>query len=169
VSISAGKEDFMNDFSSRKFTNDEVSRIIRQSLTLEDKDTVDFHGLLEIGAELGIDPGKIQEAINREDAAQQDHGLREKWLARQRTEFREHLWAYLIINAALLLINLFSPGPWWFQWPLLGWGIGLAFHYRESHYPSEEAIEKGIHKLARLEQKKRKKQERVKSPLSSQL
>jgi hypothetical protein len=53
--------------------------------------------------------------------------------ARRRVEaikgFYIHLLVYLFVNAGLLLINLLaSPGNWWFYWPLLGWGIGVAAH-----------------------------------------
>ena len=41
-------------------------------------------------------------------------------------------------EAALLLINHFTPGTWWFQWPLLGWGIGLAFHFKAVFYHAEK-------------------------------
>lgn len=45
--------------------------------------------------------------------------------------FYTHLFTYLVVNLGLFLINYFSRGgngPWWFYWPLLGWGIGLASH-----------------------------------------
>ena len=43
--------------------------------------------------------------------------------------FYAHLIVYLIVNAGLLLINLFNqPGGWWFVWPLLGWGIAVVAH-----------------------------------------
>ena len=43
--------------------------------------------------------------------------------------FYQHLTAYLVINAVLFAINvLTSPGYYWFFWPLLGWGIGVALH-----------------------------------------
>ena len=36
-----------------------------------------------------------------------------------------HVGVYVIVNAALLAINLLSsPDTLWFYWPLLGWGIG---------------------------------------------
>lgn len=45
-------------------------------------------------------------------------------------DFYAHLFSYLIVNAFLFFLNLItSPGIWWFYWPLLGWGIGLAFHW----------------------------------------
>jgi len=42
--------------------------------------------------------------------------------------FYGHAVIYLIVNAGLALINLLSGGGWWFYWPLVGWGIGLAAH-----------------------------------------
>jgi hypothetical protein len=43
--------------------------------------------------------------------------------------FFRHLSVYLAVNAFLLIINLItSPHELWFQWPLIGWGIGLFLH-----------------------------------------
>lgn len=43
--------------------------------------------------------------------------------------FYIHLVIYLVINAGLALLNIYtSPGNYWFFWPLIGWGIGLFFH-----------------------------------------
>ena len=55
--------------------------------------------------------------------------------ARRRAEelqgFYIHLIVYLVVNAGLFAINALTRGdngPWWFYWPLLGWGIGLLVH-----------------------------------------
>jgi len=53
--------------------------------------------------------------------------------ARKRVEelkgFYVHLCVYVIINAFLFFLNqLTSPGQYWFYWPLLGWGVGVALH-----------------------------------------
>ena len=41
--------------------------------------------------------------------------------------FRSHLMAYVLVNAALVAINLItSPEYFWAIWPMMGWGIGLA-------------------------------------------
>ncbi len=35
----------------------------------------------------------------------------------------------MVVNAGLVAINLLtSPGEYWFYWPMLGWGLGLAAH-----------------------------------------
>jgi hypothetical protein len=44
-------------------------------------------------------------------------------------EFRAHVTAYVIVNIGLIAIWYFAGGDYfWPVWPLLGWGIGLAFH-----------------------------------------
>ena len=44
--------------------------------------------------------------------------------------FYRHLTVYIAVNLLLFLINVFSSrGEWWFYWPLLGWGIGVFFHF----------------------------------------
>jgi hypothetical protein len=64
------------------------------------------------------------------DANEQDVRFKR---AKQRVEelkgFYAHLVVYAIINTGLLLINLATEGSsWWFYWPLVGWGVGLAIH-----------------------------------------
>ena len=54
-------------------------------------------------------------------------------LARKRAEakfgFYRHLAVYLVVNLMLFVINLVtSPDYFWAIWPLIGWGIAVAFH-----------------------------------------
>jgi hypothetical protein len=42
--------------------------------------------------------------------------------------FYVHLAIYLIVNSGLFLLNVLTSDGWWFYWPLIGWGIGLAAH-----------------------------------------
>lgn len=62
--------------------------------------------------------------------------------ARQRAEELQglyiHLLVYIAVNAGLFVINWLSTGGdgfWWFQWPLLGWGVGLAIHILSVVFP----------------------------------
>jgi hypothetical protein len=44
----------------------------------------------------------------------------------ERSDFRSHLFAYLAVNAGLVVIwALTGMGYFWPVWPLLGWGVGL--------------------------------------------
>ena len=53
--------------------------------------------------------------------------------AKERVEaikgFYIHLAVYIVVNLILFSINMItSPDSLWFVWPLMGWGIGFAFH-----------------------------------------
>jgi hypothetical protein len=68
--------------------------------------------------------------------------------------FRSHVFAYAIVNAGLLAINvLTSPGHWWFYWPMIGWGLGLAAHaaavYADGENIRERMIQEEYEKLRR--------------------
>ncbi len=43
--------------------------------------------------------------------------------------FYQHLAQYLVVNLVLVLLNLwYTPDNFWAIWPILGWGLGVAFH-----------------------------------------
>lgn len=45
-------------------------------------------------------------------------------------EFYQHLTSYVVMSIFFFLLNaVTSFGAWWFYWPILGWGIGIVFHY----------------------------------------
>ncbi|WP_317896551.1 2TM domain-containing protein [Aurantibacillus circumpalustris] len=77
---------------------------------------------------------------------------RDLWkIAKKRVGFKRHLTTYIIINTMLWLFWLFnedkSDFPWPL-WPMLGWGVGLAFNYREAYIsPNNNSIEKEYEKL----------------------
>src|SRR5215470_2768784 len=50
-------------------------------------------------------------------------------VARRKAGLYIHATVYVAVNVLLITINLSSAtGHLWFQWPLLGWGIGLLAH-----------------------------------------
>jgi hypothetical protein len=42
---------------------------------------------------------------------------------------RRHILVYAAVSSALFLIDLLTPGPWWFLWPTFGWGVAVAAHW----------------------------------------
>ncbi len=49
--------------------------------------------------------------------------------AKAKVDFRIHLINYIAVVTLLAIINLtLTPENIWFQWPLLGWGIGIIIH-----------------------------------------
>lgn len=54
--------------------------------------------------------------------------------ARERVEekkkFYKHLSSFLVMSVFFFVLNALTAfGSWWFYWPILGWGIGIAMHY----------------------------------------
>ncbi|HEU4901491.1 MAG TPA: 2TM domain-containing protein [Flavisolibacter sp.] len=71
-----------------------------------------------------------------------DQQLRQ--LARKRIEFKSHLIAYcIIIGSCWIIWAVMGRNYPWPIWPMVGWGVGLVFHYlfeyRPSTFLSEEA------------------------------
>lgn len=49
--------------------------------------------------------------------------------AHELRSFYQHALIYLVVNALLAGLNLWTdPDELWFIFPLLGWGVGLAIH-----------------------------------------
>jgi hypothetical protein len=134
----------MNQISSRQYDNDEVTRIIRRALKLSNEDTISHDELMETAKQVGLDPQMVEIAIKEEQREFKKERIRLAVLKQRKAGFQWHLWSYLIVNAALLLTNKLTSGPWWFHWSVLGWGIGLAFHFKAVYFPGRKRFGRGI-------------------------
>ena len=128
----------MNEFSSKQFSKDEVDRIIRRALKLKKEDSITHQELVDTAGEFGIDPETLEAAVEADKQEFEKERARKIKLMRSKARFHRHLWSYLIVIGALLIINFMTPGPWWFQWPALGWGIGLAFNFKAAYFPVQK-------------------------------
>jgi len=124
----------MHQSALRQYDSDEVTRIIRRALKLNNEDTVSHHELMETAERIGLDSQIVETAIRQEQREYKKQRIRQAILRRRKAGFQWHLWSYLTVNIALLLTNRLTPGPWWFQWSVLGWGIGLAFHFKAVYF-----------------------------------
>jgi transcriptional regulator with XRE-family HTH domain len=49
---------------------------------------------------------------------------------RKLKDFYIHLAQYVLVIAVLTIVNaLTTPNHWWVQWVVIGWGIGVFFHW----------------------------------------
>ena len=87
-------------------------------------------------------------------------------IAQKRANFKKHLITYVIMNSFFWAIWFVSSGrhqmdfnvnifSWshfpWPIWPMLGWGIGLAFSYADAYvFPKSNSIETEYEKLKNL-------------------
>ena len=124
----------MNESLSKRYSKDDVDRIIRRALKLKKNDSINHQELIDTAKEFGIDPQTLETAIEEDKEEFDKERSRKTRLLRRKARFHRHLWSYIIVIGALLLINATTPGPWWFQWPALGWGIGLAFNFKAAYF-----------------------------------
>lgn len=72
---------------------------------------------------------------------------------RKKRDLQAHVLAYAMVNLLLNALWLLTMpgGLYWPIFPLLGWGIGLAFHIWDVYAPapSEGQIEREMRRLAR--------------------
>ncbi len=80
---------------------------------------------MAMASALGVDVAKLNASVGLKTGAPQ--GLSNDHL---RYGFLRHLLIYAAVNAGLILFDLSHSGAvGWSKWPILGWGIGLVFHW----------------------------------------
>ena len=83
----------------------------------------------EVAVHPGISDEDLETAENEYLSNKADTREFLEYKRRRRRELREHVFSYLIVNAMLVAVNWISSGKLtWAVWPILGWGVGLAFH-----------------------------------------
>ena len=125
----------MNELPPKQYSKEQVDRIIRRALKLKKEDQITHQELVDTAKEFGIDPPTLEAAIAEDQKVFKKERARRIRLVRRKARFHRHLASYIIVIGALLIINTMTPGPWWFQWPALGWGIGLALNFKAAYFP----------------------------------
>ena len=100
--------------------------------------------------------GQVEEAARHLSTERDMEWAREKWRGRQRVEWRQHVVSFVIVNIFLTVIDFMFSGGSWFYWPLLGWGMGLAFHTHAVFFPDPEEMDKGALKILAAKQYERR-------------
>ena len=85
----------------------------------------------------------------------------ELWdIAKRRASFKGHLTTYLLMNIFFWALWYFTgaqkynEGLPWPVWPMLGWGIGVAFHYIGAYIsPRSNSTQKEYEKLIEQQSK----------------
>lgn len=124
--------------------------------------------MMAAGHELGLSEAQIAAAEEEYRVQKAEKEELAEYKAEVRKEFMEHLWSYLIVNAGLVGFNLFTKGGiGWAIWPLMGWGIGIAFHAVYTFATQTESFQSGYgewrKKRQRQERRRRKKSEEAAS------
>jgi len=138
----------MNTDEANTFTVQQVEAILKRALRDHARDGgITREELVETARELGISPSEVEKAIREEASMGEFERAKEVWLVRRRNQFFRHLQSYAIANGFLFLLNMATGGENWFVYPLLGWGVVLAFDAAGTFNPSSSKIERGARKL----------------------
>lgn len=136
--------------SEKLYSKQEVDRILRRAIeaTSSKGDTLSESEILKIAEELNIDKNQVRIAMREDASVTQFENAKIMWRKKKKSEFYQHLTSYVIINGFMIALNIFLSGTLgWAIFPLLGWGLGLAFDFYDSFFPSDEKVEKGANKL----------------------
>ncbi|WP_437781026.1 2TM domain-containing protein [Sorangium sp. So ce1097] len=149
----------------RHYTEAEVRAILERALRDAQAREIGHDELVAAAEEIGIPRAAIEAASRDIELVRGEEAARAAIVARRRKGFRSHLFSFLVVNAFLFAVNALTPGPWWFFWPLLGWGLGIAFHARAalSSEVSPRQIRREIERnaeRARREERRRLKEQR---------
>ena len=138
----------MMEFGKQFYEEEEAEQILRlaASLTLP-ASAMSRERLLATAAELGIEPEAVEMAERQLAAQGAELADRAEFDALQRRDFYGHLLSYVLVNMFLVVINLVTvPSYFWAIWPILGWGLGLAFHGVETFFRNSESYRKEFEK-----------------------
>lgn len=133
--------------SARRFTNEEVTEIVRRALSAPDDASVSYDDLVEIADSSGISRDRLEKAIREQEERGEFEDAKREWLQKHRREFKDHLQCYLVSNGILFLIDVFTGPGMWVHNVLIGWGIGLAIHASGVIFVKQEKIEQGARKV----------------------
>jgi hypothetical protein len=138
----------------RRYTEDDVSRIIRHALSdRPDHDTISHEELVEIAASSGIDRDRLESVIDEMEANREIEAARAEWVRRRREKFQRDFTVYLVMSAFFVVLWLLtSRSYFWPIWPILAWGLGMFFEWKKAYMMSEAAIERGARRILRQNQ-----------------
>lgn len=135
---------------SRRFNNDEVSHIVRRALIRGEDDTISYDELEEIAKHSGISADHLKAAIDEQETEGELDEAKASCVRKRKAQFYEHLRCYLIVNGVLFLVNLVtSSDSLWVIWPILGWGMCVAFDASDTFFVSEERLERSARRMLR--------------------
>lgn len=136
------------DYSDRRYDEGDVAAIVKRALSMRGThDTISHEDLVEIARHTGLTREQLEDAIDLEAREGDMDRARAVWTARRRAKFNRHLRSYVIVIGALLLMNLMTRGAPWVLWPMIGWGIGLAFDASDTFFASAERIDRGARRI----------------------
>lgn len=116
------------------YEEEDVQEILKRAVRTDAQRQTGRENLVMSARELGISDEALAEAELDYLREKTETGELREFIAEHRRSFFEHLASYVIVNTFLLILNLLNwNGHLWAIYPILGWGIGIAFHATEAY------------------------------------
>ncbi|MDQ2985838.1 MAG: 2TM domain-containing protein [Armatimonadota bacterium] len=112
-----------------EYTNEDGEEVLRRAIAIDTLETRTNDVVRRTADELGISSEALEQAEREYFMEKRERAEVKEFAGHQRRGFLSHLGSYVIVNAFLFAIDGLSDGRvQWAFYPLLGWGIGIAFH-----------------------------------------
>ncbi|MEH2313080.1 MAG: 2TM domain-containing protein [Nostoc sp.] len=112
------------------YNSEDVQQILQKALTRKQEDEFSREQLVEMASELGISSNILETTEQKWLAQQEEERSQRTFNTFRRRDFWTHFVSFIAVNLFLILLNLItSPSYFWSIFPVIGWGLGLFFHW----------------------------------------
>ncbi|MBG1241712.1 2TM domain-containing protein [Nostoc sp. UIC 10607] len=124
------------------YDSEDVQKILQIALTRKQEGEFSREQLVEMASELGISSDILETTEKKWLAQQEEERSRRTFNTFRRKAFWTQFISFLAVNSFLILLNLItSPSYFWAIFPVLGWGLGLFFHWWSVYQTKSENYE----------------------------
>jgi hypothetical protein len=146
---------------TKTYTRQQVDEILRRALSEKSVEGISHDDLIAAAREVGI-PSSAIEAAAAELGDNQRIAERAALIQRRkRTAFLRHLLLFLVINAGIFFVDQSDGGAFWFQYPLVIWGVILAAFGITYLAPDRQRLERRAERELEKEQRRIHKRRRL--------
>lgn len=116
------------------YSSEEMQQILEVAFKSKQQGEFTREQIIEIASELGVSSESLIAAEKEWLSKEVEVKKQQMSNHQKRQEFKSHLIGFMIVNGFLILLNLFTSSSYfWAIFPLLGWGLGLFFHWMNAY------------------------------------
>ncbi len=124
------------------YDSEDVQKILQIALTRRQEGEFSREQLIEMASELGISSDILEKTEKNWLIQQEEERAQRTFNTFRRRAFWTHFVSFIAVNLFLILLNLItSPSYFWVIFPILGWGLGLFFHWWSVYQSKSEDYE----------------------------
>ena len=146
---------------SKTYTRQEADEILRRALAVQPADGISHDDLVSAAREVGIPSAAIEAAAQQLGEDRRISERAELIRRRRRAAFLRHLLIYLVVNAGIFFVDQADGGAYWFQYPLIIWGVIVVAFGIVQLAPDQRSLTRRAER--ELEREQRKAQRRLRA------